>query len=92
MKNLRNFNDFKMSEGQQVQTIDMMDKASSHVEEAIQGLKIASSELYELKKMADEIKLDWPDLSKDIIDIVEPLMTDIENKEKEINNILKIIK
>lgn len=39
----------------------------------------ASSKLYDLKKMSDAIKGEYPNLSKDILDVVEPMMTELEN-------------
>lgn len=53
----------------------------------------ASSKLYDLKKMSDVIKMEYPDLSKDILDVVEPMMTELENDyPNRLKGLLKKIK
>lgn len=67
------------NENMNVTTIDMHEKAQYHVDEAVDALNRASAELYEIKKMADELKMDYPTMSASLYKIVEPLMEEIES-------------
>jgi hypothetical protein len=79
MKHLRLYENF-LEEGYEVAVIDMKDAASSCVTEITDALNYASAKLYDLKKMSDEIKLEFPDLSKSILNTVEPMMIELENE------------
>jgi len=68
-----------LNEGQDVMVADMYAEAETHIGDIKESLDFASSKLYELKKMADYIKGEFPDLSKDILGTVEPMMTELEN-------------
>jgi hypothetical protein len=76
------------SEGQEVMVADMKGEAEGLISEIKDSLDFASAKLYDLKKMSDYIKGDYPELSKQIADLVEPMMTEFEteypNKFKEL--------
>lgn len=76
-----------------VGVVDMATKAKSHVDEIKNALEVASSELYELKKMGDEVKLEFPKVTAQLHGIVEPLMEKIEGEiEKEVSKILTVFR
>lgn len=67
-----------VKEGQEVAVADMKSEAESHMSEIRDSLDFASAKLYDLQKMAEYIKVDYPELSQDISKVVEPLMTKFE--------------
>jgi hypothetical protein len=81
-----------MKEGKEVDVLDLKDEAKRHIEEAIDLLNRASAELYEIKKMADYVRLEYPQMSDTIVEAVEPLMMELEGYEPKIKNILKLVK
>ncbi len=78
----------RMDEYKEVAVIDMRDEAEKLMREVKDSLEFSSAKLYELKKMADYIKGEYPELSKNILEVVEPMMIHFE---KEIPNELDIL-
>jgi hypothetical protein len=90
MKHIKLFESF-VTEGSEVTTIDLGEKVQSHVDEIDNAFKVASAELYELKKIADEVKMEWPEVSRQINSIVEPMMESLEgDMTKNIKTLSKI--
>jgi|ERR1035437_2436609 hypothetical protein len=77
-----------MNEGGEVDTIFMFDAVKEHVDETINAFNVADSELYELMKMSEEIKLEFPDLSQEIVLTVEPLMQVMQLYPKQLRQLL----
>lgn len=78
------------NEGQEVAVIDMRSEAKGLVDEIKDSFDFASSKLYDFKKMSDYIKREYPELSKEIDDAVEPMMTELENTyPKKLRDLLK---
>jgi len=73
-------NESNTNEGREVMVADMDVEAAGLVDEIKDSLDFASTKLYDLKKMSDYIKNDYPELSKDIADVVEPMMIELENE------------
>jgi len=86
MKHIKLFEGFltecncEVEEGREVMVADMDVEAAGLVDEIKDSLDFASTKLYDLKKMSDYIKNDYPELSKDIADVVEPMMIELENE------------
>ena len=70
----------KSNEGYEVQVADMDIEAADLVNQITDSLDFASAKLYDFKKMSDDIKIEYPELSKKIADIVEPMMTQLERE------------
>lgn len=70
----------RMDEHKEVAVIDMRDEAEKLMAEVKESLEFSSSKLYDLKKMADYIKGEYPELSKCILEVVEPLMIKFEKE------------
>ena len=82
-----------MSEGHDVMVADMDVEAANLVDEIKDSLDFASAKLYDLKKMSDYIKSDYPKLSKDIATVVEPMMVQLETDyPKQLQELLKKFK
>lgn len=82
-----------MNEGREVMVADMDVEAAGLVSEIKDSLDFASAKLYDFKKMSDYIKNDYPELSKDIADVVEPMMIELENEyPKKLRELLKKFK
>ena len=83
MKNIKSFTDFysvlAVEEGKEVAVLNMVDVAQNHIDEIKNAFNAATSELYDLKKMADDIMLEYPDISKHMIGLVEPMMETLEH-------------
>lgn len=82
-----------LNEGQDVMVADMYTEAEAFIGDVIESLNFASSKLYELKQMGDYIKGEFPDVSKSILNTVEPMMTELENDyPKKLKDLLKKLK
>jgi hypothetical protein len=82
-----------LEEGREVMVADMDVEAAGLVDDIKNSLDFASAKLYDLKKMSDYIKGEYPELSKDIADVVEPMMTELENEyPKKLQELLKKFK
>jgi hypothetical protein len=82
-----------MNEGREIMVADMDVEAAGLVSEIKDSLDFASAKLYDLKKMSDYIKNDYPELSKNIAEVVEPMMTELENEyPKKLQELLKKFK
>ena len=81
------------NEVQEVIAADMKGEAESHIEEVKEALQAASAHLYEMKKMADYIKNEYPELAHKIYHTVEPMMTELETTYPEkLKSLLKKFK
>ena len=69
---------FLFTEAQEVMVADMKEEAHAIMTEIKDSLDFASSKLYDLKKMADYIIREYPELSMSISNMVEPMMESFE--------------
>lgn len=84
-----NRNNPAVKEGMEVDVLDMEVEALGLSNEVIDSLEFASAKLYELMKMSNSIKNEFPVLAKDIADTVEPMMTTMENQyPQQLRNLL----
>lgn len=67
-----------IKEGQEIGLLDMREEAQAHVEESINACNVIGSEMYQMKKMADYISADFPELAQEIIAEVEPMIIRFE--------------
>lgn len=67
-----------ITETQDVMVADMREEAHGLMSEITDSLEFASAKLYDLKKMSDYIIREYPELSKQISDTVEPMMEAFE--------------
>lgn len=65
-------------ENNEVAVLDMRETALGIVREVKDSLDFASAKLYELSKMSNDIKAEYPELAQHITDTVEPMMTELE--------------
>ncbi len=80
MTHIKRFDEHNLTEGMDIAVADIRSEAEGLVGEINDSLSHASAKLYDLQKMAESIKGEWPVLSKQISDIVEPMMIDLERK------------
>jgi hypothetical protein len=85
-------NDRKMFENENVAVVDMRDEAKHHIQEADEKLQMAADAVYELKRMADYVKIDFPQLSQALGSHAETILGDIEKIQKDVKNTMGIIK
>lgn len=78
-----------LAEGQDVAVIDMREEAEKRVKEALAALEAAAGELYEIVKMAEDVKVEYPKISKELLNVLEPMMGSLENVyPKQLKNLL----
>lgn len=66
-------------EGSEIAVKDLRYEVQEHVNNASEALQYAASEIYQLYKVAEEIKIEWPDISEKILQDIEPMLKNIEN-------------
>jgi len=84
--------DQQMNENGNVAVVDMRDEAKKHIKEADENLRMAADAVYELKRMADYVKIDFPELSKTLGSHAETILGDIEKIQEDVKKTLTIIK
>lgn len=68
-----------IAEGHDVAVIDMREEAEKRVAEACSALEAAAGELYEIVRMAEDVKAEYPTISKEVLNTLEPMMGSLEN-------------
>jgi hypothetical protein len=89
---ITSINEFKkhMNENHNIAVMDMDVEAKKIVDEVNDAFQYASTKLYDLKKMADDVRMEFPGISETITSIVEPIMITLENDyPEELQNILR---
>lgn len=81
-----------MFENENVAVIDMKDEAKHHIQEAEEKLKMAGDAIYEIKRMADYIKTDFPELAQKLGSHAENILGELDKIQKDVQKTINIIK
>lgn len=94
IKSFKEFNQKEdtMFEDNNVTTLDMKSEAKHHIQEANEKLSMAADAVYQLKKMADYVELDFPTMSKDLKEHSESILVEIEKIQEKVKKTIALIR
>lgn len=84
--------DHPMLENENVATLDMKKEAQQHIQDANENLSMAADSIYAIKKMADYVKFDFPELSEKLEMHTEEVLIEIEKIQEKVKKIVNHIK
>jgi hypothetical protein len=70
----------KLMEAPEVAVLDLKTEVEDLMIEIKDSFDFASAKLYNLIKISNYIKRDYPELAQDMVNVIEPMMIDLEKK------------